>query len=167
MRVPHWNLGEAHKSPGDLFFLMQINFYFDAYGNIFFDTFLFFFDPSPFIGHKANDFDLSARSACSGHLASSHQTTRMVPRQCVALPQARQCLFCARSHTSSFQLDFSFTLFHNPKRPRGNLARPCLGEIVWMGCEAGAAACISSSAKEKHDPHILEEAVGSEQSKKR
>ena len=26
---------------------MQINFYFDTYGDIFFDAFLFFFDPSP------------------------------------------------------------------------------------------------------------------------
>ena len=43
MRVPHWNLGEAHKSPGDLFFLMQINFYFDAYGNIYFLIRFYFF----------------------------------------------------------------------------------------------------------------------------
>ena len=33
--------GEVHKSPGD-FFLIQINFYFDAYGDIFFIRFYFF-----------------------------------------------------------------------------------------------------------------------------
>ena len=52
--------------------------------------------------------ELSARRNYSDYSgfwtsASSHQTTRMVPRRFVALPQAQQCLFCARSHRSSFQ----------------------------------------------------------------
>ena len=42
MRVPRCNLGQFHRSPGEYFFLMQINFYFDTYGDIFFDAFLFF-----------------------------------------------------------------------------------------------------------------------------
>ena len=42
MRVPHWNLGEAHKSPGDLFFFDAHQFLFWCLWDFFFlDTFFF------------------------------------------------------------------------------------------------------------------------------
>ena len=45
MRVPRWNLGEVHKSPGDLFFWYKSIFILMLMEIFFFDT--FFFDPSP------------------------------------------------------------------------------------------------------------------------